>query len=525
MSKTSVQVKPFFSELAPRLEWARAADRDRYQRFFGGLAPRLKMARDVERELDRKLAHRFNVLSYLRDNELGLSRIIADLLNPQARHGQGGLFLECLLNLLKDDFRRQQHGDAQVLFLECLLNLLKGRFEVGGHFDEQSSVTVECERSIKDKHHLDISGRLDISVEIQAKYCLVIENKLRADDQPNQVKNYLDLLKGKYEKHLLKGKYEKRFLLIYLSPTGAGPSEKSIKKEELKKSEWQDRFAIMPYWQGRDESNQEGTGQEDEFSKFRIKSSLADWLGECRKNCEVERLRWFLSDAEQFCQQTVGGQTMTTDSEKEQVKEFLFENPSNIKTAQAVHDAWPEVKQEICRKFLDKLQARIEQAAKNELSQYNDIKLYSEYPEKKEGQCACILLYRECWKRYENKEYQPTTERTSVCLHAQFQGPNGWIIGVSSPLEKTNMVAGDEERYERLREDLEGEFGNKVTDWWPRYENVKYKNWDSLVPELHQESKSAEGGKIKECKIMEYYVNKFIEVAKTAIPIIDRIEK
>ena len=491
MSKTSVQVKPFFSELAPRLEWARAADRDRYQRFFDGLAPRLEMARDVDRELDRKLAHRFNVLSYLRDDELGLSRIIADLLNPQARHGQG------------------------VLFLECLLNLLKGCFEVGGHFDDQSSVTVECERSIKDKHHLDISGRLDISVEIQAKYCLVIENKLRASDQPNQVKNYLDLLKEEYEK---------RFLLIYLSPTGAGPSEKSIKKKEL--AEWKGHFAIMPYWHSRDESeqedefNQEGTGQEDEFSEFRIKSSLADWLGDCRKNCEVERLRWFLSDAEQFCQQ-IGGQTMTTDSEKEQIKKFLFENPSNIKTAQAVHDAWPEVKQGICQKFLDKLQAQIEQAAKNKLSQYNDIKLYSEYPEKG---LAYIALYRECWKGYENKEYQPTTERTSVYLEAQQKGrPNGWVIGVRSPLGESEMVADDKDRRERLRiEALKEKVGDKESDWWPWYENVddKYKNWDSILPALVEELK-----KETDCKIMEYYVNKFIEVAKTAIPIIDRIEK
>ena len=54
-----------------------------YERFFAELVPRLDSARVLERELDRKLAHRFNVLDYLRDDELGLSRIIADLLNPR----------------------------------------------------------------------------------------------------------------------------------------------------------------------------------------------------------------------------------------------------------------------------------------------------------------------------------------------------------------------------------------------------------------------------------------------------------
>ena len=58
-------------------------------RFFAELAPRLEVARDLGRELDRKLAQQFNILDYLRDDELGLSRIIADLLNPKARHGQG----------------------------------------------------------------------------------------------------------------------------------------------------------------------------------------------------------------------------------------------------------------------------------------------------------------------------------------------------------------------------------------------------------------------------------------------------
>ena len=51
-----------------------------------------EMARDLERKLGRKLAPRFNNLDYLRDDELGLSRIIADLLNPKASHGQGVLF-------------------------------------------------------------------------------------------------------------------------------------------------------------------------------------------------------------------------------------------------------------------------------------------------------------------------------------------------------------------------------------------------------------------------------------------------
>ena len=43
-------------------------------RFLDEIAPRLETARVLEHELDRNLARRFNVLDYLRDDELGLSR-------------------------------------------------------------------------------------------------------------------------------------------------------------------------------------------------------------------------------------------------------------------------------------------------------------------------------------------------------------------------------------------------------------------------------------------------------------------
>jgi hypothetical protein len=44
-------------------------------------------------ELDRQLARRFNAFRYISPNELRLSYIISDLLNPQGVHGQGNVFL------------------------------------------------------------------------------------------------------------------------------------------------------------------------------------------------------------------------------------------------------------------------------------------------------------------------------------------------------------------------------------------------------------------------------------------------
>ena len=99
----SMEIKRFLAELESRLAEARGADEREYERFFAELAPRLKTAKQLDAELDRHLARRFNVFDYLRTDELGLSRVIADLLDPRATHGQGELFLETLLERIDHD--------------------------------------------------------------------------------------------------------------------------------------------------------------------------------------------------------------------------------------------------------------------------------------------------------------------------------------------------------------------------------------------------------------------------------------
>ena len=71
--------------------------------FFNELNPRLEFARKLDIQMDQKFAHRFNVLDYLNTYEAGLSRIIADLLNPAASHGQGDLFLKHFLKKCQEE--------------------------------------------------------------------------------------------------------------------------------------------------------------------------------------------------------------------------------------------------------------------------------------------------------------------------------------------------------------------------------------------------------------------------------------
>ena len=304
-----VELARFFGALNGRLDTVRNTELREYQRFFDGLTPRLETARVLERELDAKLARRFNVFDYMKSksgyrvNELTLSRVVADLLSPSGSHGQGSLFLKCLLDGLK-------------------LKWAKGPLQ---------GAWTEVERKI------DNDRRLDVFVHIDKDHCLAIENKPYASDQPNQIKDYLCELK----KH-------KESLLIYLSGSGGPPAEESVTLDDLDVLEDDHIFKIMPY-------DKTGVGDwGDDFDKHRTDYSLADWLADCRKSCD--RLRWFLSEAETFCERQFGGNNVT-DTETSTIKEFVLSDERNWETALMLADSLPMiiklVKKEVCSDALN----------------------------------------------------------------------------------------------------------------------------------------------------------------------------
>ena len=214
MTASTSTIAEFFGELEMRMDEARRSDRRRYRHFFDELNPILDAVRKLERELDRHLARRFNVFDYMcedRPTEALLSRIVGDLLNPEARHGQGASMLRTLLNALAAERRAPKSRP-----------------------DFSKPVSVKLERRIPENRRIDIT--VDIATE-DGPWCLAIENKPYAGDQPRQVIDYLEYLDEEYGD---------RFLLVYLSPRGAGPAGDSLPKQELPR--WRGRFAVMPYW-------------------------------------------------------------------------------------------------------------------------------------------------------------------------------------------------------------------------------------------------------------------------------------
>ena len=452
--------------------------------FFTELERRLQSVKDLERKSDRDHAHRFNFLDYLRTDELGLSRIIADLLDPHARHGQGPLFLKTLLEMLQPTIKPWPDLDV-------------------------AGARVNQEQVIEKQRRIDIEVRIPDGNG--APYRLAIENKPYAGDQNRQVVDYLEHLKKKEEDG-------GGFVLIYLSSDGHPPSEESLSETGLQ--EWRDRFVIMPY-----DDQSYGKEVDDRFKDFRTDFALTTWLSTCREKCSVERLRWFLDDAEKYCQRTFGDHQMASDNETLQVIDFLHSNPDHFDAAWAVRNSWPDVADEVCERFLRHLCDSIQQKANEEFPKLPGGPVVSYVYERKSTRKTWrhgVSLSGRCWRRYSNPAEQGCAQ-TSIKLNNQGNGPWAWGIGVCSPTERENMSPEDRERRDRIRTELESKFKHgRSTAWWPRWKAVQLDDemtyWWPLVPKLHRECKSGGG------KVTDYFVEKFIEVACQAIPVINKIE-
>lgn len=438
-------------------------EQSRYQALLVELASRLEADRRVEQELDRHFASRFNVFEYVRTDELGLSRVIADLLDPTKEHGQGAAFLKAMLE-------RFPPTEGCLSGLEC---------------STASRIVVRTERAT------NTGGRIDITVDIpdgDKSFCLAFENKPYAPQEAGQVTAYL---------RYLHEQYGRRFLLVYLPLSGEGPSNQGLQPADCEL--WLRHFVVMPYVGG---------------------NSLATWLAACRRRCEAERMRVFLRDAELFCQTAFGESTMPSTRETQTAKEYLLGNPDHLRTAVAVHDAWLLVRDEVCKQFLERLRDEVEDRIREELPGA-DCHVRCQYGDKPYEHALWIL--RDEWMLYEAAYYPD--DRTAIRLEAGAKGgrggPNGWYWGVCSPKDRSDMVASEKERRQRLYSRLT-EQGLRLphkSNYWLQYENPsRYANWYSLVPDLYEECDQGGG------TIMTYFSDNLLNIATKAIPAIDEIE-
>ena len=162
---------------------------------------RIDIHYEFKKKYDKQLALDFSLFNFFSIGENKVSQVLAYFLDEKQNHGQGNLFL----NKFVETFHNTQ-------------------------VDVKSSINI-CEKIISEKR------RIDIYIEING-LIIAIENKIWADDQPNQLKDYSTYLEQKS-----KGNY----LLLYLTPYGAEPTTKSIDDDIKNKLIKQEKFKIISY--------------------------------------------------------------------------------------------------------------------------------------------------------------------------------------------------------------------------------------------------------------------------------------
>ena len=149
--------------------------------------------RRIQRELRGEFFNVFNTIG-LRTEEVRLhSAMIAELLNPNGMHGLSNSFLQA--------------------FLE--------RFGLPSNYVKEAKGKI-TERNIGRKTKTE-GGRIDIIIE-DGNHAVIIENKIYAEDQENQLLRY-----NNYGKK----KFPNGFELVYLTLDGVEPDKKSLDNKEI----------------------------------------------------------------------------------------------------------------------------------------------------------------------------------------------------------------------------------------------------------------------------------------------------
>jgi genome len=157
-------------------------------------------------------SNRFNPFQFLRTDEMGLSKILAFLLDPTETHGQGDLFLNSFLKFIG----KHQFLAYQKVNIYCEKTTQETAQET---VQETAQETIQENR----RHDIFIEGLLGNKIA----WVISIENKLQgAVDRPNQMHDYAKDLKNYVSES---------YFLIYLPIFSNNPPEKSISEKDWAK--------------------------------------------------------------------------------------------------------------------------------------------------------------------------------------------------------------------------------------------------------------------------------------------------
>jgi len=237
---------------------------------------------------------RFNIFKICGVNhyENTHSTIIAEFLNPKGTHGLKAKFLKSFIKMFCDKTLKQ--------IFDC------------------ENACVVTERSTND-------GRIDILVEDRKNHAIIIENKIYAGDQEEQLKRYDNFAKKEYSK----GNYQ----IIYLTLWGVDASEQSAKGIEYK--------------------------------RISYNTNIIAWLEECV--CIAARFSMVRETIIQYINhiKSLTNQDMDTKN-KEEIIKLLCESAKNVESAFLISENLNFIKIPIVNKiFLPQLSTVCEELSKD----------------------------------------------------------------------------------------------------------------------------------------------------------------
>jgi hypothetical protein len=237
-------------------------------RYFYALRQHFETSRGTLDTLGKFLAFRFNVLDYVKPDENVLSDVIKDLLDSSGSHGQGKAFL--------------------IKFLQ-----------VFGVVGDLPLGNVRVEREVQTES-IDRRRSIDLVVRF-SNFLLGIENKPWAEDQPEQVSDYVAELRNS----------KKEWKLLYFSGNGLDPT--SIPNQECTTLKGLGRLGVYSYV-----------------------PDISNWLDECEQVCQAEKVRWFLRDLRDWVVTHFSPEgvvkTMNSEIERAPLQEYALRDPAGSPT-------------------------------------------------------------------------------------------------------------------------------------------------------------------------------------------------
>lgn len=228
-------------------------------------------------EYDKQLAFDFSLFQFFNVGENKISQVLAYFLDVHQNHGQGDIFLKEFLKLFYEE----------KIEIRQLKNV--------------------CEKTIT------ANRRLDIYIELK-DLMIGIENKVWANDQPNQLRDYSRFLEQKSN-----GKY----LLIYLNPYGLEPDENSISEKLMKTLTEDKKFNIISY-------------------KNDIIPLINNWIA----ICEADNVSHFLKEFKKYLEiKFLGKNTLNMSKE---LRTVIYDNEREV---QKLVNEYKEIENEILGKL------------------------------------------------------------------------------------------------------------------------------------------------------------------------------